>query len=328
MDGGDGKVTDGLSLGEPGSPGRVRPGLGVTATDLAILTAFCRPYLDCDGRFVVPAPNNEILRELANHGVYLEMDALRGHLRSLYAKFGVEEGLNPAQKRARLAELVHEHGVIAGWEPRQDDPGVPATASPSRPAASVTPGPGTPRAAGLRRFLYRHPWMVAAAVAALAAIALAGELRDSGGAAGAPTGSTDPRAPANDKTAFLQTLRCQPRKFCLAKTHNMSGGMYQTVVDNPERGDADLRDDTFARFGNEEQDKALGPVSDNTWSAWNRSGHDVIVYEHPRSAGAAACVRNGGKINITARWKDRISSFEVVPRSVCSRHEVLIDGAR
>lgn len=111
MEGGNGEVRDSPGV-EPSAPSG--PGLRVSETDLAILTAFCRPYLEGDGRFVVPAPNNEILRELAENGVYLEIDALRGHLRNLYAKFGVEDGVNPAQKRARLAELVYEHGVIAG----------------------------------------------------------------------------------------------------------------------------------------------------------------------------------------------------------------------
>jgi hypothetical protein len=123
---------------------RSGPSVRVAATDLAILTAFCRPYLDGDQRFPCPAPNNEILRELAQSGVYLDLDALRGHLRNLYAKFGVEDGLNPAQKRARLAELVYENGVIAGWEPPEQEPKMsPPIAVPAAtaPVAPTTPPP-------------------------------------------------------------------------------------------------------------------------------------------------------------------------------------------
>jgi multiple sugar transport system substrate-binding protein len=123
------------------SGGRAGPGVRVAETDLAILTAFCRPYLDGDQRFPCPAPNNEILRELATNGIYLDLDALRGHLRNLYCKFGVDDGLNPAQKRARLAELVYENGVIAGWGPGAESPGTSATAPAGAPAAGETPVP-------------------------------------------------------------------------------------------------------------------------------------------------------------------------------------------
>lgn len=87
----------------------------MSETDLAILTALCRPYLDAPSRFCVPAPNKRILEELAQKGIYLGSDALRGHLRGLYARFGVEDGLVPTAKRARLAELVRQSGAIAGW---------------------------------------------------------------------------------------------------------------------------------------------------------------------------------------------------------------------
>jgi multiple sugar transport system substrate-binding protein len=126
-------------LGDAEPTGRSGPGVRVAETDLAILTAFCRPYLDGDRRFPCPAPNNEILRELAQNGVFLDLDTLRGHLRNLYAKFGVEDGLNPAQKRARLAELVYENAVIAGWEPHDETP-APPVPTPVPP----TPAPPTP----------------------------------------------------------------------------------------------------------------------------------------------------------------------------------------
>ncbi len=107
---------------------RTNAPLRVTATDLAILTAFCRPYLE-HGRFRCPAPNNKILEELGQDGVYLDLDSLRTHLRNLYARFGVEDGLTPTEKRARLAELVYENNVIPGWGPERE----PATESPGAP---------------------------------------------------------------------------------------------------------------------------------------------------------------------------------------------------
>src|ERR1044072_133728 len=142
--------SDSSAPGDSQPRGRSDPTVRVAETDLAILTAFCRPYVDGDHRFPCPAPNNEILRELARDGIYLDLDALRGHLRSLYAKFGVEDGLNPAQKRARLAELVYEHGVIDGWAPREEPARAPAlsareTAIPPPPAPPEPPPAAAPR---------------------------------------------------------------------------------------------------------------------------------------------------------------------------------------
>ena len=74
-----GSDSSGPDESEPG--GRSSSGVRVAETDLAILTAFCGPYLDGDRQFAVPAPHNEILRELAQNGIYLDLDTLRGHLR-------------------------------------------------------------------------------------------------------------------------------------------------------------------------------------------------------------------------------------------------------
>jgi hypothetical protein len=148
--------------------GRSGPHVRVAQTDLAILTAFCRPYLDGDPQFAVPAPNNEILEELSRNGIYLDLDTLRGHLRNLYAKFGVEDGLNPAQKRAQLAELVYKNGVIAGWEPREEMSEIrpqplatPAAVSltSSRHARIWAGSPGAQRAGRLRQLVHDHVWV-------------------------------------------------------------------------------------------------------------------------------------------------------------------------
>jgi hypothetical protein len=153
---------------ESGPRGNSGRRVRVAETDLAILTAFCRPYLDDNPQFAVPAPNNEILEELSRNGIYLDLDTLRGHLRNLYAKFGVEDGLNPTQKRARLAELVYKDGVIAGWEPREEaseirprslaTPVAPSLTSP--PNARILAGaPGAQRASKSRQLLHDHVWV-------------------------------------------------------------------------------------------------------------------------------------------------------------------------
>ncbi len=130
--------------------GRGDRGVRVAATDLAILTAFCRPFFERQRRFPCPAPNNKILEELRESGIYLDLDALRGHLRNLYAKFGVDDDLTATEKRAQLAELVYENNVIPGWGP--DHEPVEPSSSPQAPSdtpASVTATPAE-RAAGDR----------------------------------------------------------------------------------------------------------------------------------------------------------------------------------
>lgn len=116
-----------------GEASRVR----VSETDLAILAALCRQYIDGKPFPAIP-PNNTILEELAANEIFLDLDTLRGHLRNLYAKFGVEEGLTAAEKRVRLAELVHGHGVIPGW-----NDSAAANRKP-RPEDATSAGPSPP----------------------------------------------------------------------------------------------------------------------------------------------------------------------------------------
>src|SRR6478736_5538596 len=81
----------------------------LTETQRRILTALCRPCAD-GSRYATPATNQEIAGE-----VYLSVDAVKAHLRTLFRKFGVEE-LPHNQKRARLAELVLEGGHLSQEE--------------------------------------------------------------------------------------------------------------------------------------------------------------------------------------------------------------------
>lgn len=77
----------------------------LTETQRALLAALCRPYKQ-NSAFVHPASNQEIAQEL-----YLSVDAVKTHLRALFAKFHVEQ-LPQNQKRVRLAELALHSGIV------------------------------------------------------------------------------------------------------------------------------------------------------------------------------------------------------------------------
>jgi pSer/pThr/pTyr-binding forkhead associated (FHA) protein len=76
----------------------------LTDTQRRVLLALCRPYRD--GSFGTPATNQEIAAE-----VFLSVDAVKMHLRTLFGKFQLGE-LAQNQKRARLAELALQLGVV------------------------------------------------------------------------------------------------------------------------------------------------------------------------------------------------------------------------
>jgi hypothetical protein len=85
-----------------------------TAADLTeaqrrVLIALCRPFKDNDA-FATPATNQQIAGEL-----FLSVDAVKGHLRTLFAKFGVD-ALPQMQKRVRLAERAFQTGVVTERE--------------------------------------------------------------------------------------------------------------------------------------------------------------------------------------------------------------------
>jgi pSer/pThr/pTyr-binding forkhead associated (FHA) protein len=70
-----------------------------------VLLALCRPFKESSG-YVTPATNQQIADEL-----FLSVDAVKTHLRALFAKFGIE-GLAQNQKRVRLVELALKSGVV------------------------------------------------------------------------------------------------------------------------------------------------------------------------------------------------------------------------
>ncbi|HEY7622826.1 MAG TPA: FHA domain-containing protein [Solirubrobacteraceae bacterium] len=71
-----------------------------------VLVALCRPYKHRSS-FASPATNHQIAEEL-----FLSVDAVKTHLRVLFAKFGVEH-LPQNEKRIRLVERAFYSGVIS-----------------------------------------------------------------------------------------------------------------------------------------------------------------------------------------------------------------------
>lgn len=76
----------------------------VTPSQLQVLTALCRP-LQAD-RNSMPASNEDIANELV-----LSVDAVKGHLRQLFARFELTE-LPPNRKRVRLAQEAMRQGLV------------------------------------------------------------------------------------------------------------------------------------------------------------------------------------------------------------------------
>ncbi len=77
----------------------------LSETQLRVLVVLCRPY--ARGSYATPATNQQIAGEL-----FLSIDAVKGHLRTLFAKFGVED-LPQNAKRVRLVERAFSSGIIS-----------------------------------------------------------------------------------------------------------------------------------------------------------------------------------------------------------------------
>jgi hypothetical protein len=78
----------------------------LTETQRRVLIALCRPYA-AGSEFATPATNRAIADE-----VYLSVDAVKAHLRTLFERFDVGD-LPQNQKRMRLAELAVTSGAVS-----------------------------------------------------------------------------------------------------------------------------------------------------------------------------------------------------------------------
>jgi hypothetical protein len=71
-----------------------------------VLIALCRPYAG-GSSFATPATNQQVADE-----VYLSVDAVKSHLRALFAKLAIE-GVPQNRKRVRLVELAFQSGLVS-----------------------------------------------------------------------------------------------------------------------------------------------------------------------------------------------------------------------
>jgi DNA-binding NarL/FixJ family response regulator len=76
----------------------------LTPAQRRVLEALCRPYRESE--FATPATNQQIAEEL-----FLSIDAVKAHLRALFAAFGLED-LPQNQKRSVLAMRALQLGVV------------------------------------------------------------------------------------------------------------------------------------------------------------------------------------------------------------------------
>jgi pSer/pThr/pTyr-binding forkhead associated (FHA) protein len=93
-------------LGETKVASNVLDRASLSEAQRRVLLALCRPFKDSSG-YVTPATNQQIADEL-----FLSIDAVKTHLRALFAKFGIED-LPQNQKRIRLVELALKSGVVS-----------------------------------------------------------------------------------------------------------------------------------------------------------------------------------------------------------------------
>jgi hypothetical protein len=84
---------------------QVPTAVDLSTTQRRVLVALCRPYKDGTA-FASPATNQQVADEL-----FLSVDAVKTHLRVLFAKFGIEQ-LPQNQKRIRLVERAFYAGLI------------------------------------------------------------------------------------------------------------------------------------------------------------------------------------------------------------------------
>lgn len=81
----------------------------LTQTQRSVLIALCRPYKH-GASFSNPASNQQIADEL-----FLTVDTVKAHLRTLFGKFGIED-LPQNRKRVALAERALHSGLVSSHD--------------------------------------------------------------------------------------------------------------------------------------------------------------------------------------------------------------------
>jgi pSer/pThr/pTyr-binding forkhead associated (FHA) protein len=81
----------------------------ISESQRRVLVALCRPYKG-GARYATTPTNQQIAAEL-----FLSVDAVKTHLRALFAKFDLE-ALGQNQKRARLVEISLRLGIVTDQE--------------------------------------------------------------------------------------------------------------------------------------------------------------------------------------------------------------------
>jgi pSer/pThr/pTyr-binding forkhead associated (FHA) protein len=84
----------------------LRQAVSLSDSQRRVLIALCRPFKTSTA-FVTPATNEQIAGEL-----YLSVDAVKKHMRSLFEKFGIAH-LPQNEKRARLVERAFAAGFVS-----------------------------------------------------------------------------------------------------------------------------------------------------------------------------------------------------------------------
>jgi multiple sugar transport system substrate-binding protein len=286
----------------------------LSATDLAILVAFTRPFVTGE-RFASPPTNNKILEELAQAGLHMDLDTLRTHLRNLYAKLGVEDGLTPAEKRVRLVELVYKSRVIPGWGAEGTAERVPAAPASSPAASEATDGEYTRLALALGA-LRRRPLITAGLAAAFIGMVTWAVITSSGGG---PSASVAPRS-TDAKVIDLGLLGdAQGRvNYCTGKdvAKNSDGTLYQhqkAVVDFNARfrprltakliqfpEEAPLQYAKFSRYQRQRSGACDVFYSDVIWTAdfaSKRWLYDLSPYVRPRLDGFVPAMREAARFD-------------------------------
>jgi hypothetical protein len=100
------RPSDGIEINSATVTAAGLPGpTNLSDSQRAVLRELCRPLAGDSGRST-PATNPEIAKAL-----FLSLDAIKGHMRVLFGKFGVD-GLPQNEKRVRLAERALETGAV------------------------------------------------------------------------------------------------------------------------------------------------------------------------------------------------------------------------